>query len=94
MLSKRYLFSVKNLPNIMQKIIDGTAPDNFTLDHLQGLGFKGSADRAIIPVLKELLGSSQKMGFPLRGIMNTVISHNPKELWEKPCMKLMQIYFT
>jgi hypothetical protein len=50
MLTKRYLFSVKNLPTILQKIVDGTAPQKFTVEHLQGLGFESSADRAIVPV--------------------------------------------
>jgi hypothetical protein len=46
--------TVKNVPAIMQKIVDGTAPAKFTYEHLDGLGFKSSADRAIIPVLKDL----------------------------------------
>ncbi|MDF7776943.1 DUF5343 domain-containing protein [Sphingomonas sp. AOB5] len=44
----------KNVPNIMQRIVSGAAPDKFNLDHLQGLGFKSSGDRAIIPILKDL----------------------------------------
>jgi hypothetical protein len=54
MLTKRYMTTVKNLPSILQKLVDGTAPPKFTIEHLQGLGFKSSADRAIIPVLKDL----------------------------------------
>lgn len=46
--------SVKNLPAIMQKIVDGAAPDKFTLAHLKGLGFKSSNDQGVIPVLKDL----------------------------------------
>jgi hypothetical protein len=46
--------TVKNVPAIMQKIIDGTAPTRFTTEHLQGLGFASSNDRTIIPMLKEL----------------------------------------
>jgi hypothetical protein len=38
----------------MQKIIEGTAPDKFSNEHLKGLGFKSSNDRAIIPLLKDL----------------------------------------
>ncbi len=54
MLTNRYLTSVKNLPGIMQKIVEGTAPERFTLEHLKGIGFKGSGDRAVVPLLKEL----------------------------------------
>lgn len=46
--------SVKNLPAIMQKIVDGTAPDKFTITHLKGIGFKSSNDQGIIPLLKDL----------------------------------------
>src|SRR5882672_5799347 len=35
MLTNRYMTSVKNLPAIMQKIIEGTAPDKFTAAHLK-----------------------------------------------------------
>ena len=38
----------------MEKIIEGTAPDKFSAEHLKGLGFKSSNDRAIIPLLKDL----------------------------------------
>lgn len=54
MLSKRYMVSVKNLPAIMQKVRDGTAPTKFTIAHLKGLGFKSSNDLAVIGVLKDL----------------------------------------
>lgn len=54
MLTSRYLASTKNLPAIMAKIQAGTAPDKFNVDHLKGLGFKSSTDRAIIPLLKDL----------------------------------------
>jgi hypothetical protein len=54
MLTNRYMTSVKNLPGIMQKIIDGTAPEKFTLAHLKAIGFKSSNDQGIIPVLKDL----------------------------------------
>jgi len=54
MLTQRYLMSAKNLPAIMGKIVEGTAPGKFTTQHLKGLGFTSSNDRAIIPVLKDL----------------------------------------
>lgn len=54
MITSRYMVSVKNLPAIMQKIVDGTAPANFNRDHLKGLGFKSSTNRAVIPLLKDL----------------------------------------
>ncbi|MFT4092433.1 MAG: DUF5343 domain-containing protein [Niabella sp.] len=54
MLSKKYLNSVKNLPSIMKKIIEGTAPDKFTTEHLKKIGFSSSNDRAILGVLKDL----------------------------------------
>ena len=54
MLARRYLTSVKNLPAIMAKIIEGTAPKKFTTAHLKGIGFKSSNDQGILPVLKEL----------------------------------------
>ena len=54
MLGKRYLSSTKNLPKIMAAVVDGTAPDRFTQEHLKGIGFRSSNDRAVIPLLKEL----------------------------------------
>ncbi len=54
MLTKRYMVSAKNLPAILQKIRDGTAPDKFTVDHLKKIGFASSNDRAVIPLLKDL----------------------------------------
>jgi hypothetical protein len=54
MLTSRYMTSVKNLPAIMQKIVDGAAPDKFTLAHLKGIGFKSSNDQGVIPILKDL----------------------------------------
>jgi hypothetical protein len=53
-LTKRYLPSAKNLQAVFQKIVDGTAPKKFGTEHLKGLGFKSSNDRAIIPLLKDL----------------------------------------
>lgn len=54
MLTKRYLLSVKNVPKIMAKIVEGTAPTRFTIAHLKGLGFTSSNDQSILPMLKEL----------------------------------------
>jgi hypothetical protein len=39
MLTKRYMTSVKNLPKIMEKIVEGTAPKKFTISHLKSIGF-------------------------------------------------------
>lgn len=54
MLSRKYLNSVKNLPSIMDKIIEGTAPDKFTTEHLKKIGFSSSNDRAVVGLLKDL----------------------------------------
>ena len=54
MLTGRYMTSTKNLPAIMQKIIDGTAPPKFTVAHLKAIGFKSSNDQGVIPLLKDL----------------------------------------
>lgn len=48
------MVSNKNLPAIFQKIIDGSAPDKFTMAHLKGIGFTSSNDQAALPVLKDL----------------------------------------
>lgn len=63
MLTKRYLASVKNVPEIFQQITKGTAPANFNIDHLKGIGFNSSNDRAIIPLLKDL-GFLTEAGVP------------------------------
>ena len=54
MLTGRYLTTVANLPGIFRKIIEGVAPEKFNREHLAGIGFAGSNDRAVIPLLKEL----------------------------------------
>lgn len=54
MLTNRYMRSVKNLPAIMRKIVEGTAPDKFTHAHLKSIGFKSSNDQGILPLLKDL----------------------------------------
>lgn len=54
MLSSRYMVSNKNLAAIMQKIVEGAAPDKFTVAHLKGIGFTSSNDQGVLPVLKDL----------------------------------------
>lgn len=63
MLTKRYLASTKNVPEIMNQIRKGTAPENFNTAHLEGLGFRSSNDRGIIPLLKDL-GFLSESGAP------------------------------
>lgn len=65
MLTKRYLVSTKNLNGILNKIVDGVAPPKFNLDHLKSMGFTSSADRGIIPLLKDL-GFISGEGAPLQ----------------------------
>ena len=38
----------------MKKIVEGTAPDKFTTEHIKKIGFPSSNDRAFIGVLKDL----------------------------------------
>jgi hypothetical protein len=54
MLTKRYLVSTKNLNAILKKIVDGVAPEKFTVEHLKSIGFASSSDRGIVPLLKDL----------------------------------------
>lgn len=54
MLTNRYLTSVANLPGIMAKVVEGAAPEKFNREHLKGVGFGGSNDRAVIPLLKDI----------------------------------------
>jgi len=42
-----YLTSFKNLKEILQAIQGGQAPKKFTVKFLEGLGFKGTADRLV-----------------------------------------------
>lgn len=49
-----YLTSFKNLKEILAAIRAAQAPKKFTVTFLQGLGFKGTADRLIIGYLKAL----------------------------------------
>jgi hypothetical protein len=53
-LTKRYLVSTRNLEAILKKLVDGVAPDKFTYDHLNSIGFTSSSDRGIVPLLKDL----------------------------------------
>lgn len=53
-LTSRYLTTVKNLPQVMRKIVEGAAPTTFNREHLTGIGFGASGDRAIVPLLKDL----------------------------------------
>jgi hypothetical protein len=46
--------SVKNVPAILDKIVGGTAPPKFSVSHLKNIGLASSADRGIIPILKDL----------------------------------------
>lgn len=54
MLTSRYLASTKNLGEVLQKLVDGVAPEKFTTEHLKSIGFASSNDRALIPLLKDL----------------------------------------
>jgi hypothetical protein len=54
MLTKRYLTSVKNLPAVFKKIVEGVPPDKFTVSHMKSLGFTSSNDYGIPALLKDL----------------------------------------
>lgn len=54
MLTSRYMVSAKNIPTILEAIVNGTAPPKFTSAHLKSIGFKSSNDHAIIALLKDL----------------------------------------
>lgn len=54
MLTDRYLTSTKNLPQIFEQMIKGTAPQVFNVEHLTSVGFASSNDRAVVPLLKTL----------------------------------------
>lgn len=54
MLTKRYLPSVKNVPVFFSKIVEGTAPDKFSVDHLKAIGLTSSNDRPLLPLAKDL----------------------------------------
>lgn len=46
--------SIKNISEVFNKIIEGATPERFNIEHLRGIGFSSSYDRAIIPILKDL----------------------------------------
>jgi hypothetical protein len=54
MLTKKYLTSVKNLPAVFSKIVEGVPPDKFTVSHLKSIGFTSSNDYGIPALLKDL----------------------------------------
>jgi hypothetical protein len=62
-LPKTYLTSVKNLSAILNAIKTAQAPPKFTQRFLESLGFKTTADRLIVGVLKSL-GFLQDDGKP------------------------------
>ena len=49
-----YLTSTKNVSGILEQIQRGGIPPKFNYEHLKEMGFKSSADRPIIPILKAL----------------------------------------
>jgi hypothetical protein len=55
-LTKRYMASTKNVPAILDKIIDGTAPGKFTTSHLKTIGFPSSDHPDIEGAWLPLLG--------------------------------------
>lgn len=60
---KTYLTSTKNLKDILTAMQQAQAPKQFSVSFLQGLGYKSSADRLIIGMLKSL-GLLQPSGAP------------------------------
>jgi hypothetical protein len=38
----------------MTKVVEGAAPPKFNADHLKSIGFGGSNDRGVVPLLKDL----------------------------------------
>lgn len=49
---------MNQVPDIVEKIVQGTAQDRFTVAPLTGLDFTSSNDRGIIGLLKDLGFSS------------------------------------
>jgi hypothetical protein len=60
---KSYLTSTKNLNGILTAMQQAQAPKQFSVSFLHGLGYKSSADRLIIGMLKSL-GFLQPSGAP------------------------------
>lgn len=54
MLSNKYLATVRNLQDIMKKIVEETPPEKFTIAYLKHLGFKSSNDYRVIRLLKDI----------------------------------------
>jgi hypothetical protein len=54
MLTDRYLQSAKNVPQVFDQMIKGTAPQVFNSEYLSSVGFASSNDRAFPPLLKAL----------------------------------------
>ena len=48
------MVSQGNIGTLLSKIIEGSPPDKYNVEHLKGLGFKSSNDRGFIPLLKDL----------------------------------------
>ncbi|WP_089875541.1 MULTISPECIES: DUF5343 domain-containing protein [unclassified Leifsonia] len=64
-LPSAYLTSTKNTSDILRAMQAAQAPDRFTIKFLEGLGFAGSNDRAMVNVLKAL-GMLNESGVPTR----------------------------
>ncbi|EQA46553.1 hypothetical protein LEP1GSC050_0113 [Leptospira broomii serovar Hurstbridge str. 5399] len=79
MLTKKYINSVKNVPAIMKKIIEGTAPEKFTTEHLKKIGFPSSNDRALIGVFKDL-GFLDESGTPTQRYHNYRNTHTSRQV--------------
>lgn len=47
-----YLTATKNLPDILNAVRTGQAPEKFAISFLESLGFKSSSDRLIIGNIK------------------------------------------
>ena len=60
-----YLLALKNIPTLFDKIASAKTPDKFTHQFLQTtLGLKSTADRQLIPLLRNL-GFIDQSGTPL-----------------------------
>jgi Family of unknown function (DUF5343) len=53
-LANAYVQANSRIPSLLQRIRDGQAPDQFTLQLLRDLGFTSSSDRAFIALLKAI----------------------------------------
>jgi hypothetical protein len=93
MLSSRYMVTTKNLPAILQKIVEGAAPEKFTVSHLKGIGFTSSNDQGVLPLLKDLKFLTAD-GAPPRAITCTAINHSQSVFLVKHSERLTRICFT